>query len=249
MKVLIIEDEELLAEELERNLMEIGSSTIHICDKLETVKESVEWLQVNTCDLIFMDVHLSDGECFDIFKQVNTSIPIVFLTAYDQYLHNAFHVNSIGYILKPYEIRSIVKVLEKYENISEFYEPSSPRLEENNGIIKGYLTRLMLRLGRVYKPVDIEDVSYFMSEDKHLFAIMNNGRRFYYDSTLRELENEVDPSKFFRVNRSYMVNKNCVSELVLYSKNRYRINLELDVEEIVLLSTSKVPQFKEWLLL
>jgi len=248
MRVLIIEDEELLCDELEQNLLEIDPD-IEICGKLDTVKESVEWFRNNECHLIFMDVHLGDGSCFDIFKEVNISTPVIFLTAYEQYLQTAFDINSIAYILKPYDKENIIKALEKFQNINTYY--SAVSLDDNK-VIKDknseYVHRMMLRLGRVYKPINVSHIAYFIAEDKYLYAITQDGRKFYYDSTLKELQEKLDPRMFFRINRSYIVNKKSVNELVLYSNSRYKLNLTPETEELVLLSSTKVLSFKNWLL-
>ncbi|QZT36437.1 LytTR family DNA-binding domain-containing protein [Halosquirtibacter xylanolyticus] len=249
MRVLIIEDEELLCEELESNLLDIAPDNIEICGKIDTVKDSIAWFKSNTCDLVFMDVHLSDGDCFDIFKEVKVSTPIIFLTAYDQYVQTSFDLNSIAYILKPYDRMCIVKALEKYENLTSYYvERTKENKVEGEYVQEEYIQRMMLRLGRVYKPISVHEICYFIAEDKYLYAITEDGRKFYYDATLKELEEQLDPTLFFRVNRSYMVNKQSVNELVLYSNNRYKLNLSPETDELVLLSATKVLSFKNWLL-
>ncbi|MDC1107283.1 LytTR family DNA-binding domain-containing protein [Prolixibacteraceae bacterium] len=249
MRVLIIEDEELLCEELERNLLDIAPNTIEICGKLDTVKDSIEWFKSHECDLVFMDIHLSDGDCFDIFKEVNVSTPIIFLTAYDQYIQTSFEQNSIAYILKPYDRVCIVKALEKYEELTSYYiERKADNGRETEDVSERYIQRMMLRLGRIYKPISVSEICYFIAEDKYLYAITEDRRKFYYDATLKELEEQLDPCQFFRVNRSYMVNKNSVKELVLYSNNRYKLNLFPETDELVLLSATKVLSFKNWLL-
>lgn len=250
MNIVIIEDEYLLAEELEEKILSIDSS-IKVIAKLDSVSQSVEWLKNNTCDLIFLDVHLSDGLSFSIFDSVDVNIPIIFTTAYNQYSIKAFDLNSIAYLLKPVDEEKLKKALDKFKNLKTDYKNNINDLiaylnrEETSG--HNYKKRFMLSMGKVQKPVAVEDIAYFMADDKYLFAFTSKGEKYFCDSTLARLESELDPDNFFRVNRKFYVSINSVNELIPYSKSRIKIKLIPETEEEVIISSAKAKEFKEWL--
>lgn len=248
MNVVIVEDEYLLAEELSDLLFEIDP-TINVLATLDCISESVRWLSENTCDLIFLDVNLSDGLSFSIFEQVNVSTPIIFTTAFDSYAIKAFEVNSVDYLLKPIEKERLEKAIQKYRqmapqtpNLSELYDMITSRYKALN-----HKKRFILTLGAIQKPVESSQVAYFMSDNKHLFAITNDSKRYFYDSTLAKLEEELDPKEFFRLSRKYYANINSVKELVSYSKSRIKVKLCPETEDDVIISHARANEFKKWL--
>jgi DNA-binding LytR/AlgR family response regulator len=247
MNVVIIEDEYLLAEELEDKLLAINPE-IKIVAKLESVKDSIDWFKANTCDLIFLDVHLSDGISFSIFDEISISTPIIFTTAYNHYAIKAFEVNSISYILKPINDKDLERALDKY---TQLQNTSLPDFSALNELLLAkplvYKKRLVLNIGKIHKPVLVEDIAYFMADDKYLFAIVNTGEKFFCDFTLAKLETEINPNDFFRVNRRYFVSFASVKELIPYSKSRIKIKIYPETEEEVIISTSRAKEFKEWL--
>ncbi|MCG8579462.1 MAG: LytTR family DNA-binding domain-containing protein [Bacteroidales bacterium] len=252
MEVIIIEDEQLLAEELQKELLAIDTS-IRIVKCLTNVADSIEWLQSNKCDLIFSDIELSDGLSFSIFKKLDISIPVVFITAYNKYAIKAFETNSIGYVLKPIEAEDLRKVIEKYKKFQVdnllikklVSQLSSTETPVNN---PGYLNRLVLTLGNIQKPVSVDEVVYFMADDRYLFAITQEGKKYYYDATLAQLENELNPSQFFRANRRYFVNKNFVDEIKTMNRSRIEIVMTEEAEEKIVVSYSRSKEFKDWII-
>lgn len=257
MDIVIIEDEYLLAEELEYKLKRIDTS-INVIAKLDSVSQSTEWLRENSCDLIFLDVHLSDGISFSIFDSVEVDIPVIFTTAYNQYSIKAFDLNSIAYLLKPVDedkLRTAINKfykLEKYGDkikdlIAYFNREEGGVSAGDKGAIKNYRKRFMLNMGKVQKPVAVEDIAYFMADDKYLFAFTSVGEKFFCDSTLTKLEDELDPEMFFRVNRKFFVSIDSVHELIPYSKSRIKIKLLPESEEEVIISSAKAKEFKDWL--
>lgn len=247
MDVVIVEDEYLLADELEDMILSADSS-INIVAKLDSVQESVEWFKHNSCDLVFMDIHLSDGISFSIFEKVNIDIPVVFTTAYDHYSIKAFDVNSIAYLLKPIKEEDVQKSLNKFSTIN-----SSQSIDYS--AIKSLISkasiqckqRFVLRMGKIQKPVSVSDISYFMADDKFLLAIVKDGKKYFCDSTLARLEKELDANDFYRVNRKYIVSFSAVKELLSYSKSRIKLKLSPETEEDVIISSSKAKEFIEWL--
>ena len=251
MDVIIIEDELFLAEELQ-NELSILDPTIRVVKRLSNVADSIAWLKENSCDLIFSDIELTDGLSFSIFQDLNISIPVVFTTAYNQYAIKAFEINSIGYLLKPIETNELQKVLDKFkqnqlqkplfhhllEQLKEMGEVSRP---------SQYLNRLILTLGNIQKPVSINDIVYFMADDRYLFAVTQGGKKYYYDATLSQLENELNPDLFFRANRRYFINKNFVSELKTISRSRLVVKMTEEVSDEIVVSYSRCKEIKEWI--
>jgi len=247
MDVVIIEDEYLLSEELQEKLLSINPD-INVVAKLESVKESVEWFSNNVCDLIFLDVHLSDGISFSIFDEVSINIPVVFTTAYDHYAIKAFDVNSIAYILKPIKDDELQKALKKLSvklDVPAFDYTKLNQLLTSS--IKHYKERFILSMGKLQKPVAVEDIAYFMADDKYLFAIVKTGEKFFCDFTLSKLEDELNPNDFYRVNRKFFVSFAAVKELIPYSKSRIKLKLYPETERDVIISSIKAKEFKEWL--
>ncbi len=251
MEVIIIEDEILLAEALQKELITLDPS-IKVVKQLGSVADSIAWLSRHRCDLIFSDIELSDGNSFSIFNALEINIPVIFTTAYDQYAIKAFETNSIGYLLKPIESEDLRKVLDKFKQnqfnnalLDQLMNQLSINSPDTNTSI--YLNRLMLSKGNIQKPVSIDEIVYFMAEDRYLFAHTNEGKKYYYDATLSQLENELDPKLFFRANRSYFVNKNFINEIKTISRSRLIIKMTEAEEEDIVVSYSRSKEFKEWL--
>jgi len=251
MEVIIIEDEILLAEELQNELADIDPS-IRVLKQLSNVADSIEWLSHNTCDLIFSDIELTDGLSFSIFKNLDINIPVVFTTAYNHYAIKAFETNSIGYLLKPIESFDLKKVLDKFRN-HQLNKPLINQLMDQLNFIQPtaspsrYLNRLILTLGNIQKPVSVDEIVYFMADDRYLFAITQEGKKYYYDATLAQLEDELNPEVFFRANRRYFINKRFVNEIKTISRSRLQIIMTEEVTEEIVVSYSRSKEFKEWI--
>lgn len=251
MDVIIIEDEALLAEELQKELAAIDP-TIRVVKQLSNVADSIEWLRQNRCDLIFSDIELTDGLSFSIFKELDITIPVVFTTAYNQYAIKAFETNSIGYLLKPIESQDLQKVLDKYKQ-HQLQQPMIHQLmDQLSGVQQvtprsRYLNRLILTLGNIQKPVSVDEIVYFMADDRYLFAVTQGGKKYYYDATLAQLENELNPDLFFRANRRYFINKHFVNEIKTISRSRLVIIMTEEVSDEIVVSYSRSKEFKEWI--
>ncbi len=251
MEVIIIEDEVLLADALQKELIALDP-TIRVIKQLTNVADSIDWLSKNSCDLIFSDIELTDGNSFLIFNTLHINIPVVFTTAYDQYAIRAFETNSIGYLLKPVESEDLEKVLDKFRQnqlnsplLNQFINHWSVNQSESKP--SRYLNRLILSIGNIQKPVSIDEIVYFMADDRYLFAITKGGKKYYYDATLSQLENELDPNLFFRANRRYFINKNYINEIKTISRSRLVIAMTEQGDEEIVVSYSRSKEFKEWL--
>jgi len=253
MNVLIIEDEPFAQQELIRILNNIDPS-IKVLTCIDSVEESVQWLEKNRqTDLIFMDIQLSDGLSFEIFKHTNVVPPVIFTTAYDEYAIKAFKVNSIDYLLKPIEEEDLVKAIEKFKAFKKPLENSGSylslnQLEEVLGLYKPtYKTRLVVRLGDKIRHIETTDISYFFSEDKVSFIMTGDGKKYIINYTLEQIESFIDPLVFYRLNRQYLANIKAIKTIDKYFNSRLIIGLEPKVEDEVLISRTKVTNFLNWL--
>lgn len=243
MNAIIIEDEPLAVSELENILNEIVPD-IKIVARLDSVRESVRWLQGNQADLIFSDIHLGDGQSFDIFRQVDVKSPVIFITAYDEYALQAFKNQGIGYILKPFDREEIRLVLEKVRNW--FGEQYSLAPVEMNTT---YQERFLVQMGARIKSVPVTDVAYFMADGKYLMLYTFEGNGYILDQTMGGLEGKLDPKCFFRINRKFIINYLAIKDMVRYSNSRIKIVLSTAIPDNaeVIVSTERMRDFKEWL--
>ena len=243
MKVLIIEDEELAQEELERLIIK-RFPALDIVGKFATVKESVDWLAKNTADLIFLDIHLADGNGFEIFEQTDIHVPVIFTTAYDQYAIRAFKVNGIGYLLKPIIESEFVAAVEKFEyfntnNISALLENLHPQKE--------FKSRLAITKGDRIEFLQIDDIAYFYSEDRLTFAMTKGGKKCIVDYTIESLVSQLDPKKFFRITRGVIASINSIKDIYRYFNGRLLITLSPNFHEKLFVSRARVSEFMKWL--
>lgn len=249
MDVLIIEDEKLAAEKLE-SMLQDAAPEMNIVAKLGSIKESVKWLQQNTADLIFLDIQLSDGISFSIFNLVAVSTPIIFTTAYDQYAIKAFQFNSVSYLLKPIRKSDLVESLQKYRSMkSAFSIDFDSLLAQMQGRKPEYKKRFLIQIGDKIKKVEVGEIAYFFVLDKSTFIRDYAGHNFPLDYSLDKLENLIDPSCFFRINRKYIVNMDAISNMVAYSRGRVKLELKpkADDEFDAIVSIDRSSDFKKWL--
>jgi len=249
MNVVIIEDESHAAEKLERQLMQLDKS-IQVQKKLESVKNAVAWLKENKPDLIFLDIHLSDGLCFKIFDEVEIKTPIIFTTAYDQYAIQAFKVNSVDYLLKPINKFDLAA---SYEKFTEYHQGGNSfdyaALKNMIGDMqeKKYQSRFLVVQGDSIKTVLVENIAYFFAEGKYAFLVEKSGERFLIDITLEKLIHNLDPDDFFRINRGVIVHLDSIKKMNTWFSRRIKLELNPPFEKETIVSTERVKDFKEWL--
>ena len=243
MKVLIIEDEELAQEELERLLMKRFPAA-EVVGKFATVRESVEWLATHTADLIFLDIQLADGNGFEIFEQTDVRVPVIFTTAYDQYAIQAFQVNGIGYLLKPIVESEFVAAVEKFNN---FNRNSISALLESLRAPKAFKSRLAITKGDKIELLQIDDIAYFYAEDRLTFAMTKDGKKCIVDYTIESLAAQLDPKKFFRIARGVVVSINSIKDIYRHFNGRLRIALSPDFHEKLFVSRARASEFLKWL--
>ncbi len=250
MKIHIVEDEEATANRLSKMLQNIDDS-IRITGITESIESTVNHLKLHGLpDLMMMDIHLSDGSSFDIFKKIDISCPVIFTTAYDQYAIRAFKVNSIDYLLKPMKRNELEDALAKFRKLNE----KRPAIDYNQiaSILQApkelsYLNRMMVKVGQQIKSFGIEEVAYFYIDEKIVFVRLKNGDRYSIDFTLDQLEHQLNEKKFFRINRGFIIGFDSIDKLYTYSKSRIKVMLKPPCEVESISSTDRSPLFRDWL--
>lgn len=255
MKILIIEDELPAAEKLEL-LLKRYDSQIEILKRITTVEKSVAYLKENQAniDLIFLDIQLTDGLSFDIFKSIQVETPIIFTTAFHEYAIDAFKLNSIDYLLKPLNYDDLSKAMDKINslkvNLPSNESVSNISLEQLTQLIsakdQNYKTRYLVKIGEHIKSITTNDICFFYAEGRTVFIITNEKRKFIVDYTLEELSNQLNPQKFFRANRSFIINFDYITDVVVYSTSRLQVKFPHEFEKEIIVSREKVSDFKAW---
>ncbi|MCB0562870.1 MAG: response regulator transcription factor [Phaeodactylibacter sp.] len=252
MKVLILEDEELAAERLS-NLIRQYDKDIELLGILDSVEDAVKWFQKNPApSLAFFDIQLADARSFQVFEQCEVRCPVIFTTAYDQYALQAFKVNSIDYLLKPIGLEDLSQAFRQYESLRNTFTAANRGLEQIQQafqmMARPYKSRFIIRSSHQFFSVRVEDILYFFSEHKMVWAKHRNDKKHAVDYTLEQLEEILDPSRFFRVNRQFVVAFDAVEEAVIYSNSRLKLRLKgLPDDEEILVSRERVKDFKEWM--
>ncbi len=254
MNILIIEDETYAQQELIRLLRQTGRD-IEVLACLDTVSASVRWLKDNhQPDLVLLDIQLADGLSFDIFNQVKMQSPVIFTTAYDEYAIEAFKLNSIDYLLKPVKLEELKAAMDKLDSFQQqFAKGNGPLLDGQLDMIRemlsgaGFKSRFLARLGDQVNSVKLEEIAYFKAEDNVVFMVLNEGKRLIIDHSLEQLEGMLDPSVFFRLNRSYLAKIDSIRKAHKYFNSRMLVELSPDAGEKVLVSRIKVKAFLDWM--
>ncbi|MDC6389422.1 LytTR family DNA-binding domain-containing protein [Maribacter sp. PR1] len=250
MNVIIIEDEKPAARRLGRLLSDLN---VEVTTMLHSVEESLSWFQENEHpDLIFLDIQLSDGLSFEIFDIVDVKSAIIFTTAYDEYALQAFKLNSIDYLLKPIDDEELESAVNKFRSL----KPESKKLSLDfedikkllvNPLEREYKKRFTAKVGQHLKIINADDVECFYSENKGTYAATSDGRNYLLDTTLENLEEELQPNTFFRVSRKFYVNINFIKDIISYTNSRLQIKLNSFSEQEIIVSRERVKDFKLWL--
>ncbi|MGB7394953.1 MAG: LytTR family DNA-binding domain-containing protein [Pricia sp.] len=250
MKTIIIEDEKPSARRLSRLLAELD---VEVTIMLHSVEESIAWFRENEHpDLIFLDIQLSDGLSFEIFDSVDVHSAIIFTTAYDEYALQAFKLNSIDYLLKPIDDEELEVAVKKYRSLKP--EPQKMALDFEdikrllvNPLEREYKQRFTVKVGQHLKIVNADEVECFYSENKGTYAATSDGRNYLLDTTLENLESELEPKIFFRVSRKFYINIEHIKDIISYTNSRLQIKLNRFSEQDIIVSRERVRDFKLWL--
>lgn len=250
MKIVIIEDEQLAANHLEKMIHKFDPG-IDVLAKLESVESAIAWFRKNPePDLIFLDIHLDDGLSFSIFEKVKIKSPIIFTTAFDEYAIKAFKLKSIDYLLKPIIQEELNVSIEKY---MEWNSASNPAIDINAlyEIISGkkgnFKERFSVMVGQKIKTFGIEEVAYFYSEESMSFMVLNNNAEYPLDESLDKLYAQLNPREFFRINRQFIIGLKSIRNVHVFPKSRLKVELNPQSKREVFVSLDKVTRFKDWL--
>jgi DNA-binding LytR/AlgR family response regulator len=247
MRILIVEDETAAYENLVEILGEIDPA-IQIAGYTESISQTIHWLQSNQLpDLILMDIHLSDGSAFSIFKNINLETPIIFTTAYDEYAIEAFKVNSIDYLLKPIKAEELRCALEKFkkwtrQDIMQYLSQIihlQPATKQKDKLLIPVHDKLL--------PVDLDEISCFYTTDKNTRVYMKDGKYYPYCKTLDQISATLNPADFIRANKQYIIARNSVKNITIWFDSRLLITLEIDPPERIYISKNKASEFKAWI--
>lgn len=206
--------------------------------------------------MILMDIELSDGQSFEIFNQVDVQSTVIFTTSYDEYAIKAFKVNSIDYLLKPVQKDDLKAAFDKHKRLKAIYQSGSNEsiniqslLHELKGQFqsKEYRKRFLVKLGQKHLPVEVEEIAYFYVEDRSIFFKTIDNKRFIIDYSLDEIEVMLDHSRFFRINRSFIVSIESVRQMHDYFNSRLLLTLNPSIDKDVIVSREKVNDFKKWM--
>ncbi|MFO7574298.1 MAG: LytTR family DNA-binding domain-containing protein [Bacteroidales bacterium] len=250
MKVVIVEDESFAVLRLKKMINEYDPD-IEVVAELESVAESVAWFRANKePDLIFLDIHLEDDLSFAIFEKVQISCPIIFTTAFDEYAIKAFKLKSIDYLLKPIVQEELAAALKKYRemtatakqgnNLESLYQMLVSKVPE-------YRERFSVSYGAKIKTISIDQIAYFASEEGFTFAYLATKGSYPIDVSLDKLMEEVDPARFFRINRKILLGIDGIADIHVYPKSRLKLDLNPKFHEEVFVSLDRVTSFKKWL--
>lgn len=249
MKALIVEDEAMARAQLVK-LLTNNFQNIEVVGQTDSICGTVEYLGANPePDIIFMDVELADGECFEIFRLKKISSSVVMTTAYDSYAIKAFEAGSVDYLLKPIRVsdleRAVARCKERKStgqmDVEAILKAIAPARE------KHYRERSIVKLGDKIIPVKMVDVAYFISEEKSNYMVLHDNSRYIIDSALDALEADLDPDMFFRIGRGGIVNRNAVESVARHFNGRLKLNLRPRPDEEMFVSRSRVDDFLEWL--
>lgn len=250
MRVLLVEDEMLAAQRLQHLLKEIDP-TIEIVGIAESVEETIEVLQKQPApDLLLMDIQLSDGHSFEIFKKIDIRKPVIFTTAYDQFALEAFKHFSIDYILKPITGVALRIALEKYKLMTSYLSPDYAGLLSTLATIQpanDYKNRFLAKVGQRLFFVEVNDVAFFQAENKIVYLVDKEGNRFVIDYTLEKLEAVLDPKLFFRLNRKFIVKVSAIDHIKPFYNNRLKLSVKgAPNNDEMIISRERVSEFKAW---
>ena len=247
MKAIILEDENRAVNHLIRLIGRV-SSNVEIIGTFETVRESLEYLkQGPDLDLVFSDVQLADGTSFEIFSRIRVECPIIFTTAYDTYAIEAFNANGVDYLLKPIEEERLRRAIEKAGKFSSNAALENLLNQSYSKKTRSYKSRFMVKVGEKIRTIMTEDILAFYSFERTTYLHTKAHRNYIIDYSLEELENMLDPGRFFKINRKYIVSIEACSQIYSWSNNRLKLDIEGIDDQKIVVARERVREFKSWL--
>jgi len=244
MKALIVEDEVLAQQTLKRALAR-NFNDIEVVAVTESVKDTLAWLRTpgNTVDIIFMDVELQDGSCFEIFRQETVTAKVIMTTAYDKYAVKAFEAGSIDYLLKPFDESAASESFDINAIVATMQRLSHDRDSSR----KSYRRRFIVRLGQKIIPIETSDIAYFYVEGKSKYIVKNDGTKYFFDQQMESILDELDPQVFFRISRNYIISSYAIQGIDRIYGGRLKILMTPPPEMDMIVARSRVNDFMAWL--
>lgn len=234
-----------------QRLIGLVEPEMEVVTVLKSVEESVEWFASHPApDVVFMDIHLSDGSSFNIFDKVDMACPVIFTTAYDQYALNAFKVNGIDYLLKPVDRDELRRAITKFKALTvkavdgDVVGMLLSALREEKG--REYKSRLLIPHKDKFLSLDVEDIAYVYAENKVSRIVSRKGNEYRMNLSLEELSKQLDPSLFFRANRQFIVSRPAVKDIYTWFDSKLALNLNVETPEKIIISRARVQDFKSW---
>jgi two-component system response regulator LytT len=257
MNILIVEDEELAVKKLQKTLAAVDPEA-NVVAITDSIKSTVEWLEDNPSpDLILMDIELSDGQSFEIFSRVQLKSAVIFTTSYDEYALKAFKVNSIDYLLKPVQKEDLEVALKKFHQMKKMYnaEPAAKDMNVESLINelrnklqpKEYRKRFLVKNAQKLVSIEVEEIAFFFSDGRLNFFKTYDNKKYVVDYTMDELEEMLNPERYFRISRSFYIAVDSVDQIHDYFGNRLLLNLKPEVDKEAIVSREKVSDFKKWM--
>lgn len=248
-RVIIVEDETAAQLNL-RSMLTTLLTDVEVVEVLESVEESVEYFSGEVdADVVFMDIHLADGDSFRIFQSVDINIPIIFTTAYDEYALEAFKVNSVDYLLKPFKEEDLRRALDKLQRLtsSERAQQQQRRNEMLQSTQGDSVQTLLVRYKDKIIPIKREEIAFFYTSDDQVTLTTLDERRYPVDKTLEALSQQLSGDEFYRANRQFIVSRRAVKDIAVWFGSRLALNLVVETPERIIISKARVSDFKQWL--
>lgn len=252
-KALIIEDEKLAAEHLQRLISRVDLK-IDIIKIISSVDEALLWFDNSPLpDLIFLDVQLSDGLSFEIFNHINITCPVIFTTAYEEYAIKAFKVNSIDYLLKPIGFDDLNNAINKftsfnYNFINTYDQTLKYKVDQVMKLLtNNYKSRFVVNAGMHIRSIEVEKINLFYSLEKSIFLLENTGKSYDINYSLEQIEKLTDPRQFFRISRKHIANITAIKDIISYSSSRLKLKIACSDDDDILVSRSKLAEFRRWI--
>ena len=247
LSTIIIEDERPSRESLLQTLARI-SADVNLLATITSVQEGINYLsEPRNADIIFSDVQLPDGLSFEIFRHCTVDSPVIFITAFDEFMMNAFEYNGIDYLLKPVDEKELDKALKKYNMLQHHFSGKTDISKIVNPFLQTKKTRLVVKKGIESIALPFDDIVLFFTENKVVYVIDKSGKKYLSDKNLSDLEMELDKNRFFRANRQYIVNINYIRSFKPYEKVKLQIDLATtDVNHAIIVSQETAPAFRKW---
>jgi two-component system response regulator LytT len=257
LRIAIIEDEPATARNLQFLLQEIDPA-IEVLKILGGVKEATAWMKLHhaDCQLIFMDIRLSDGLSLDIFEKVSISTPVIFVTAYNDYALQAFKANGIDYILKPFDEQDLEQALTRFKRLTGHdSHPQAPAFSDQLLQLAATLRRAPAQYKQSFLvhfrdrliPLSIDEIAFFYTAEETSYAITADNKKYIVDFTLEQLQEQLDPGLFFRANRQFIVQRKAIKEISFYFNGRLLVKTTPEPTEKILISKARTPEFKAWM--